>query len=180
MNMFKVILGGIIISFLTVGCAVKVPFTNAVVEKYDLTEMALRQVQFYTSEYIVLESKNSTGNQYVSDGKIVDSQNNKNYRVIIQPQTKCILEKRGDNGEIYIRFEQGKDKFLKFVVRKNDPAGKYYLEADYSDKSQGKVTYENKTYYINSSSGNAYLMVSVRKLNKTYGKNKYVKGMKVK
>lgn len=177
--MFKVILVGIVISFLTAGCAVRVPFTNEVIEKYDLTETSLKQIQFYTSEYIVLEAKNSTGNQYVVDGKIVDSQNNKNYRVIIQPQTKCVMEKRDDNGEIYIRFEQGKDKFLKFAVRKNDNLGRYYLVADYTDKNKGKVSYENKTYYINSSSGNAYLTVSVRKLNKTYGKNKYVKGMKV-
>lgn len=180
MNTFKSILGVIILSFVLGSCALKEPFTNRMIEDYSLTETALKNIQFYTSEYIVLEASNSTGNQYVSDGVIVDSKNSKNYRIIIQPQTKCVMEKRDTDGNIFIRFEQGKDKILKFAVRKNETSGRYYLVLDGIEGSKGKVSYENKTYYVNSSSGNAFLLVSIRKMNKSYGKNKYVKGIKVK
>lgn len=161
-------------------CATRVPFTKEIVERYDLSDAALKQVQFYTSDYIVLEASSSTGNQYVVDGKIVDSQNSKKYNIIIQPQTKCILEKKEANGDVYIRFEQGKNKILHFAVRVNDHSGRYYLVSQASDNAKRKVDYEGKEYFINSSSANSYLMVSVQKLNKSYGENKFVKGIKVK
>jgi hypothetical protein len=166
--------------FAVTSCATRVPFTKEIIEKYELSEVKLKQVQFYTSDYIVLEANNSTGDQYVVDGKIIDSQNNKKYNIIIQPQTKCILEKMEKNGDVYIRFEQGKNKFLHFAVRTNDNSGRYYLVSKAANNTRRQVDYEDKEYFINSSSANAFLMVSIQKLNKTYGENKFVKGMKVK
>lgn len=160
-------------------CATRVPFTKDVIEKYELTDVKLKQVQFYTSDYIILEANNTSGDQYVLDGKIIESRNTKNYNVIIQPQTKCVLEKQEANGDVFIRFEQGKNKFLQFAIRPSDVSGRYYLVSKPMNNKR-QVNYENKEYYINSSSANAYLMVSVQKLNKTYGKNKFVKGIKVK
>lgn len=180
MGMFKLVFGLLTVTVLTTACATKVPFTKAVIEKYDLTDITMKQVQFFTSQYIVLEANNSSEAQRVEDGKIVVSQNNKNYRIVIQPQTKCVFEKNDENGNVYIRFEQGKNNFLKFAVRKNDSNGRYYLVADYSGGTKGKVAYNDKAYYINSESGNAFLMVSIKKLNKSYGRTKVVKGMKVK
>lgn len=179
MNAFKLVLSLFLMSFLLNSCAVKQAFTKDIIDRYDLTDKTMKQVQFYTSQYIVLESSSVSEAQHVDGGRLVVSQNNKNFRIIIQPNTKCVFEKSDADGNIYIRFEQGNNNFLKFMVRKNDRTGKYYLAADYSDGQKGKVSYNGKTYYINSASGNAFLMVSIKKLNQSYGKNKYVKGMKV-
>ena|SRR5690554_4445573 len=182
MKSFKLFLGTFVVVTMLSSCAVKVPFTQKVIVEYDLTDVRLKNVQFYTSEYIILEASNTSGNQYIVDGKIVDSRNNKNYRIVIQPQTKCVFEKMDENGDIYIRFEQGKFNYLRFALRKNDNYGRYYPVVDFSDSknNKGRVVYENKDYYITSASSNAYLMVSIKKMNKTYGSSKYVKGMKVK
>lgn len=167
-----------IITILLSSCSVKEAFTKNMVDEYDLTERSMKQLQFYTSDYIILKSNRSVSSQHIDDGKIISSKNNKNYQIIFEPRTKCVLESF-DGENLFIRFEQGKDKFLKFAVRRNDLSGKYYLVADFSNGQKGEVQYEGKSYYIDSRSANSFLMVAVKKLDKTYGGTKVVKGMKV-
>lgn len=181
MKRFRIVLTiGVLITLLS-SCAMKQPFTNQIIEKYDLSEKSFRQVQFYTSGFIVLEADNVSSAQSIEGGKIVVSENNKSHKIVIQPQTKCVFEKMGENGEIYVRFEQGTYKFLKFQVRRNDASGRYYLSANFdnSKNQMGKVVYNNLPYYVTSSSANSFLLISIKKLNKTYGKTEVVKGMKV-
>ena len=177
MKYVVIILLGIVLA----SCGVKVPYTNEIRDEFSLdSEKQLKKVQFFTSATIILEKSKSTGNQGTSDdGSLVTSANSEQNRVIIRANTKCIFEGYGPNGELMLRFETGVGKTISFTVRANQASGKYYLVADWSQDKGGKLTYGNETFYANSSSGNAYLMVVLKKLQKTKRKDRVVKGMKV-
>jgi hypothetical protein len=162
-------------------CGTKVPYTNEIRDEFGLdTDKQLRKVQFFTSATIILEKSKSSGNQGTSeDGALVTNSSKTEDRVIIPINTKCVFDGFGPNGELVLRFEVGVGKTVTFAVRANQTSGKYYLVADWTGDKGGKLTYGNETYYANSSSGNAYLMVVLKKLQKTKRKDRVVKGMKV-
>ncbi|MFN5147812.1 MAG: hypothetical protein ACK5EK_02285 [Flavobacteriia bacterium] len=164
-----------------ISCGTKVPYTNDVRDEFALdTDKQLRKVQFYTSATIILEKSKESGNQGTSDdGALVTNSSKTEDRVIIPVNTKCVFDGFGPNGELALRFEVGVGKTISFAVRPNMTSGKYYLVADWTQEKGGKLTYGNETYYAGSSSGNAYLMVVLKKLQKTKRKDRVVRGMKV-
>ena len=167
--------------FLLVSCGMKVPFTNEIRDEFGLeTDKELRMVQFFTSETIILEKNKSTDNQSATeDGALVSSSRNTEERLIIPINTKCVFDGYGPNKELMIRFEMGTGKALLFATRANQPSGKCYLVADFSTSKGGKLTYGNETYYTTSTGSSAYLLVVLKKLQKTRKKDRIVKGMKV-
>lgn len=181
---FKIInmkyLSILVVGFLLFSCGTKVPLNNQLKEDYNLNETNMKKVQFYTSQIIYLERSKSTGSQGTSaDGTLVTSKSSEQDRIIIPASTKCIFESFGPNGEVILRFETGVGKTLKFGVRATQTNGKYYLFADWQTDKGGELKYGNETYYATTESGSAYLMVVLKKLNKTRRKDRVVKGMKV-
>lgn len=166
-----------ILTVLFNSCSQRIAYTDSLRDQYDLTPVSLKKVQFYTSSQIILTRSNERGSQHVSDGKLILSESKSQDRIIINPSTRCVFEKDGDEGSIYIRFEQGNGKSLRFAVRKNQNNGRYYLVADWN--KNGSLQYGGQEYTINSASGNAFLMVSIKKLTQTQRKDRVVKGMKV-
>ena len=160
-------------------CGTKVPVTNQLKEEYDLNEKNMKIVQFYTSQTIILQRSKTSGSQGAEDGKLVTSKNSEQDRIIIPSNTKCVFDSYGSNGEVFIRFEVGVGKTLKFAVRQGQSTGKYYLVANWKPDLGGEINYGNETYFATADSGTAYLMVVLKKLNKTRRKDRVVKGMKV-
>lgn len=175
--LFILLLGVITLS----ACGKKVAYTNAIRDEYGLDNVdAIKKVQFYTSQTIILEREKTSGNQGTSDdGTLVDNSNKTEDRVIIPMNTKCVFEKFGENGEVFLRFEVGVGKTLTFKTRQDLPTGKYYLVANWEMNKGGELEYGNETYTVPASAGNAYLNVVIRKLQKTKRKDRIVKGMKV-
>jgi hypothetical protein len=174
------IVSAFLILFILVSCGVKVPYTDNLKKEYNLNEENMKKVQFYTSTTIILEKSQSSGSQGTGQGgTLVTNQSSEQVRVIIPTNTKCIFEKFGDKGEVYIRFEVGQGRTLKYALRPNLSNGKYYLEADWKDPKGGKLEYGNDVYYATNASGNAFLLVVVKKLQKTKRKDRVVKGIKV-
>lgn len=174
----------LIFSLLTVllsSCGVKVPYTEKLKEDYSLSEDNLKKIQFYTSSTIILQRKNEMTDQETTEkGTIVTNQNSVENRIIIPPSTKCVFEKAEANGDIYVRFEVGQNKYLRFAVRKGQTNGRYYLYANSWDANKGgEINYGNLTYYATTDSGSTYLMVAIKKLKKVKRKDRVVKGMKV-
>jgi hypothetical protein len=162
------------------GCATKIPLTNTIKQEYNLNETNIKKVQFFVSSQIILERSSKEGNSgTTSDGTLVSSENQIKDRIIIMPRTKCIFEKYGDNNSVLIRFEVGDGKFITFATRPNMDAGKLYLQADWIQGNGGKITYGNQEYFLTPESGNAFLLVKVKKSNRTKRKDRVVKGMKV-
>ncbi|MBI1836180.1 MAG: hypothetical protein HYR91_02830 [Flavobacteriia bacterium] len=173
-------LGLLFVGFVLFSCGQKISFTDKVKEEYNLNEQNMKKVQFYTSSTIILTKSQTSGSQGTgSDGTLVSNKSSEQERVIIYPNTKCIFDGFGPNGELNIRFETGVGNFLKFSIRPQQTSGKYYLVADWKQEKGGQLTYGNQTYFADTNSGNAYLMVVLKRLNKTKRKDRRVKGMKV-
>jgi hypothetical protein len=162
-------------------CGVKVPYTNEVRDQFGLDDpKQARKVQFYTSATIILQKSKSAGGQGTNDsGVLVSSSSNEENRIIIPVNTKCVFEGFGENGEIIIRFETGPGKTLTFAARPGQQTSKYYLVADWSGGKGGALKYGADSYTTASASGNTYLMVVMKKLQRTKRKDRIVKGMKV-
>lgn len=162
-------------------CAVKKPLTNALKEEYGLTDQTLKKVQFFVSSLIILErssTKGSTGTN--QDGTIVTTNSSEKDRILIRPRTKCVLESTQADGTVIIRFEKGDGNTITFATRPNMASGKYYLQAKWEQGKGGKITYGNKEeYYATSASGEAYLLVKIKKSQRNKQKDRVVKGMKV-
>ena len=169
-----------LLALLLGACGVKVPFTNEIRDEFELeTDKDLRKVQFFTSETIILEKSKSSGNQSTTeDGALVTSSSNTQDRIIIPINTKCVFDGFGANKELMLRFELGAGKFLLFTTRGNQPSGRYYIKVD-ADGKGGKLSYGNETYYTTSVGSSSYLLVVLKKLQKTRRKDRVVKGMKV-
>ena len=169
-----------VIAFTAFSCSQRVAYTTSLYDQYDLTPQTMKKLQFYTSSQIILQRSTQKGNQQISaDGKLVVNERNQEDRIIINPSTKCVFEKEGENGEVFIRFEVGTGKTLKFAARQNQATGKYYLVANWQTGKGGEVEYGNQIYYANTTSGNSFLMVSIQKLKRTQRKDRVVKGIKV-
>ena len=169
------------IALTTLSCSQRIAYTKSLYDEYDLTAQTIKKIQFYTSSQIILQRSSQQGNQQISsDGKLVVNERKKEDRIIINPSTRCVFEKDGANGEVFIRFEVGDGKTLKFAARQNQADGKYYLVAAWKAGKGGEVEYGNQTYYANTASGNSFLMVSIQKLKRTQRKDRVVKGVKVK
>jgi len=171
----------LILGIVLTSCGTKVPYTNEIRDEFGLdTDKKLRGVQFYTSATIIMEKSKSSGNQGTADGGVlVSTSKSEQNRIIIPINTKCVFEGFGPNGELMLRFETGTGKTILFATRANQASGKYYLVADWTQNKGGKLSYGNEEYFANSSSGNAYLQVVLKKLQKTRRKDRIVKGMKV-
>lgn len=172
----------LLILFIVFSCGVKVPFTEDIKKEYSLENVEnMKKVQFYSSTTIVLEKSILRGGKpKTEDGTLVTSKNKIQDRIIIPLNTKCIFDSYDANGNVNIRFELGSGKTLKFGIRENQVTGRYYFVASNWDYEKGgEVQYGGETYYATSNSGNAFLLVVIKKLQKTRRKDRVVKGLKV-
>ncbi len=169
--------------FIFASCAVKVPLTKQIQDEYNLTSENLpkQKIQFFVSSEIILERSTQQGSSTTtSDGTLVTNSSKISDRIIILPRTKCVIDQVNANGAFLIRFEVGPGKTLTFMTRPNMDAGKYYFVADWQQGKGGKVIYgEKDEYFATPTSGNAYLLVKVKKSQKNKRKDRVVKGMKV-
>jgi hypothetical protein len=171
----------LLISLIAVSCGVKVPYDNSIRDEFNLNSTdKIKKVQFFTSATIIMEKNKQSGNQGTADdGALVTNSSKEQDRVIIPINTKCVFDSFGPNGELMVRFEVGVGKTISFAVRQNQSSTKYYLVADWTQEKGGKLNYGNEPFYATSTSGNAYLMVKRKNLQKTKRKDRVVKGMKV-
>lgn len=171
----------ITLAVLLFSCGSKIPFTNQVKDEFGLdAETQMKKVQFYISQTIILQRVKQSGTQGTAqNGVLITNKNKEENRITIQAQTPAVFEGFGKNGEMIIRFEVGQGRFLTFNVRQEGATSKFYLAAAWDMNRGGELTYGNEKYTIQSSAGNAYLMVMLKKLQKTKRKDRVVKGMRV-
>lgn len=162
-------------------CGTRVPYTDQLMEDFDLSPQNLTKVQFYTSSVIIFEKSKSSGNQTTGDdGTLVSNSNKTQDRVIIPANTKCKFEKMGEGTEVVVRFELGTGRVLRFNTRSAGQSnGKYYLVTQMEENKPATIQYGNDTYTVQSGGSSAYLQVVLKKLQKTKRKDHIVKGLKV-
>jgi len=158
----------------------KRPYTNELQKQFKFTEADLKKVQFYTSDDIILDKKNSSGGNSLGteDGDLVIRTESTETSVVIKKGTPGILEKMMGSEKLAIRFESGDAKYLIFGGQGNYKGQYKILAEEWKDK-KGKINYANDIYYATQESGAATLLVVLKKFKKYKREMRTASGMKV-
>ncbi len=164
-------------------CATQVAYTNMIRDEFSLdSEEKMGKVQFYISHTIVMDEEVKNENSTTTaNGTLINSSSTKKESVIIQAGTPCVFDSYGPKGEMFIRFETGEGKILKFSS-KNELNRRYYFDVDWNQAGGPKIKYGDVTYKIDVLRGSprsAYIKVAKKKLEKVKRKDRFVRGMKV-
>jgi hypothetical protein len=160
---------------LLASCAKKIPFTNAIRDKYNLTADEIKSIQFYISDDIVLYKKESEGGRNTEEGKLVVKENTSEDRIIIKKGTPCVVTDVVGTNKLVVSFETN-DKTLDFESIGNS---EFRLKAETWTNGRGKITYGDAIYYASQGSGSTYLEFQLKKLKKYKSKDTVVKGRKI-
>lgn len=123
------------------------PFRFSMKKEFEAVELELKSVQFYNKYAIKLERvlkqdevKNVKGTINFVNGKYY-------HEIIIKSKTPCVIERVDDeNNVIYVRFEEGENRFLPFKLIDN--IYKLQIMPDYKSNTAGQVIYENARYDV--------------------------------
>lgn len=156
------------------------PFSQRLVDQNRWSEDELQQIQFYLSDDIVLKRDFTRGSSEIVSGEIKMVNGREVEQVRIVKGTPGVLLFQPKSNRMAVSFESGKDsRYLMFGP--NPKRGKNYvlLASDWNNR-RGKVKYDGKTYYTNSDSALATLMVDLKKSGRTSVKSRSAKGRKIK
>lgn len=103
----------------TTGCASYVPFTEELRTQNDLREAELRNLQFFTSDEVVLRREaSSTGRQITPGHRLVLLSGKTVEEVVIEQHTPGVVTKFGEG---WMTIDFGGDTKLEFAVRGAEP-----------------------------------------------------------
>lgn len=144
------------ILFILNACAVTyAPFTEPMLNEFKLDNKNIKSVQFFLSDEILLykiQEQQSVGKQ---DGAFVKTEGGMREKIRIKANTPCVVEKIDKDGLFIVRFEEGKDKVLKFKKADNN---RYYLHTEIVN-NRYQVQYGDDLYNVNMPSLNSFVMV---------------------
>ena len=153
-------------------------FSERLYEDGGWSEQELKDIQFYTSDNIILRRQIRSGNSKIVDGEIKMVNGRKVEEIIIRKGTPGIFVKKTSDTNMAISFESGKDKFLVFGPNKKI-GGRYALKANDWEKNRGKVKYAGKTFIFTVVDEVPMLQVDLKNRTNTTRKSRVAKGRKV-
>ncbi len=154
-------------------------FTQDLYERERWSEEELKKIQFYVSQNIVLKRQLTEGSSEIVSGKIKIEDGREIEEIVIPKGTPGALVLNPKSDRLGISFEEGRDnRYLMFghSPKNND---RYVLLASEWKRSGGEVTYDGKTYRVDSDDAFAALLVDLRKFSKTSHKQRVAKGRKI-
>lgn len=160
-------------------------FTTSVRTRLEGKSIPVEKLQFYVDTNVELRRELASGEATVSSGK-VKIENGKSIHIIklrrLTPGI-CVASKEG---KLDVSFETGEGKFLTFGVKAEGPNQIYQLVVDEWVKNpngwqstQGKITYDGETYYIQPAGGEAKLMIQKSVVTKLDVDRRVMKGRKL-
>ena len=181
MKRFNTVLAFAIVALIFTSCAPKlVPFTQTLREEYKLDEAALKTLQFYISHQIVLnKAEVSDSKQGNIDGVLTIESGRSVEQVVFEVGTKCLVKSSPSDNKLRVYFESDDPEGLMFGIANRTVNERYSLMSPAWEGSRGKITYKGQTYYTSKKSGDTYLQIRMRKLNKLEKSRRVVKGMKI-
>lgn len=155
------------------------PFTQRLQDENNWSDDDLQRIQFYLSDDIVLFRDVTEGSSKIEGGKIRQVKGRKVEEIIIPQGTPGVMVFSPKEDRFAVSFEASNDdRYLMFGP--NPKAGnRYMLLAKEWKRKRGSVTYEGRTFYTNSESAYAALMVDLRKIRKTKVKRRTAEGRKL-
>lgn len=147
--------------FISTGCASHIAFTQELREEYNLTDDELKNLQFYTSDKIVLERELISADREVSSSHILVTKQGKQIdQVIIKKGTPGITISSTPS-TLDISFEEG--SFLLFSCGL-DQKGEYEIYVTNRRMGNGELTFEDQVYLAIDRSTYTYLLISKESL----------------
>lgn len=151
-----------ILSFLS-ACKSYAPFTEPMLKEFKLDTKNIKGVQFYISEEIVMFKINPSQSMNKQGDVVVKANEGITEKIRIKRYAPCRVEKIDKDGTFHVRFEDGKDKVLKFQRQDNN---RYYLLTEIKD-NRYQVNYGGEWYYVNTPSLVGFIMVEVQNTKNT-------------
>ena len=173
-KLFAVVAGALVIMMAT-SCAPKELFSEGARVKLEEQGVDLADIQFYNDKEVILRAKVDEQQFSITSGVIKEIDGRKIQEIRIPRYTPCILEKY-EEGMLWIRFETGDNKALRFARNSFD---KYQIDADKWIQNKGKITYGNKDFLIEPGGNDALLVVKRDKDWKTLTKSRTVNGVRI-
>lgn len=139
-------------------CVTYSPFTESMLTEFKLDTKNIKSVQFYLSDEILMyriQEQQALGKQ---DGAFVKSSGGVSEKIRIKSKTPCVVERIDKDGFFYVRFEEGKDKVLKFRRSDNN---RYYLATEIIN-NRHQISYGGELYYVNTPSLISFIMVRIQ------------------
>jgi hypothetical protein len=161
----------------------KVAYTNLIKEEFGLdSDEKMSKVQFFTSATIILNQELKADNQVTTqNGTLVSSSNSEKESIIIPAGTRCLFDHYGPKGEIFVRFENGDGRVLRFFS-KSDASKRFYFDVDWAQQGGPKINYGDNVYKVDLLRGSprsAVLNVARKKLERSKRKERVVRGLKI-
>lgn len=171
-------LATLLLTIITISSCISLkPFRHSMKRELDSLEFDLTKVQFYNRHAIKLE-RVLTMDEVKSVKGTVNFVNGKYYHeIIIKNETPCVIEKIDeDSNIIYVRFEEGDNRYLAFKLVDN--VYKLQMGPAYRGGVLGQISYDNSQYDVLVGK-DAYL--AIKRSDKLIEKKetKVLKGMKV-
>jgi hypothetical protein len=156
---------------LLAGCSPKIPFTQSVREKHNLTAEELRRIQFYLSDPVILRRGNSQSEKATEEGALVIKSGKNIEQVSFKANTPGTVSEVVSNSAMKISFEDGPEKMLVFSSDKN---GYYALKAlSWERDGKGTINYGGQTYTAAPGSSNAILLFKMKSLKDVQVKERW-------
>ena len=111
----------------------------------------------------------------MDSGVIREVDGRRTQEIKIPRYTPCVIEGY-ENGRLYIRFERGDGKLLRF---KRNSYDSFQIDADEWIKRRGAIVYGEKDFYIEPGGNDALLLVKKTKAYKSMTESRVTPGIKV-
>jgi hypothetical protein len=155
------------------------PFTSGLMNEGKWSDDDLKRIQFYLSDDIVIYRDFTKGETQIVGGviKIVNGREVEEIR--IPKGTSGVFLSRLKNENFAIGFDASSNtKYLTFGPNPNRGGAYVLLAAEWKNK-RGKLTYDNKAYFANTSAAWAALLVDLKNFRNMSVQTQTVKGRKV-
>ncbi len=175
--MKKIILFTAIVSMLA-SCKNLVPYTDSMKQSHNWSNEQVKSIQFYLSHDIILHRELTQGSSDIVQGKIKIIDGRRVDEILIRAGTPGVVSEIPKEDKLKVSFEIGDDHSISFGVNPN-VGEKYVLLASEWKNGLGKVHYAGDEYYTDPNSKYSYLMVDLRRIDKSALKQHVAKGRKI-
>lgn len=160
-------------------CAPRVPFTQAVREKYKIGEEDLKRIQFYASNDIVMvRGQVSEKEKETTDGTFTVKSGQQVEEVVIKAGTPGVVTELIDGNTLAVSFELDDAEGLVFAD-KSQKKGPYYMQTLPWKNNKRQVKYKQEMYSTSAQSNHVYLMFKMKQIRSFKRDQRVVKGRKL-
>lgn len=154
------------------------PLTKSMYRDYGLDGKAMKKIQFYLSEDVVLYRKSTSGKSQIENGRVRMIKGQQVEEVKFPKGTPGVFMFSPDGDKIAISFDSSDENVLLFGPNPK-LQNRYVILAKDWKSDQGIVEYGGERFKIRGADALAGLLLDARKLNSTEVKRTTVRGRTV-